>query len=132
MNNLVKNLNLISKYNNIGSVYNLIKNYNDNDWDKYLIKNPIAYQKTIISKTKEYELVLINWEKNAFTDYHYHPENGCVMKILNGNLKEFYEKDNKILKNNDINIRLKNDKHMIYALEKSYSLHYYSPPNFYN
>ena len=35
MNNLVKNLNLISIYNNIGSVYNLIKNYNEVVYSTY-------------------------------------------------------------------------------------------------
>ena len=132
MNNLIKNLNLVSKYKNIGSVYNLINNYNDNDWDKYMIKNPVAYQKTIISKDENYELVLINWEKGSFTSLHNHPENGCVMKVLNGNLIEFFQNNTKTLVNNDTNIRLKDDEHMILAKEKSYSLHYYSPPNYYN
>ena len=94
------------------------------------IKNPELYQKKIIYKNDDYELVLINQEKGAYTNYHNHPENGCVLKVLDGKLYEINDSKSLVLNKNDVNFKFKND-FIKYALEKSYSLHYYSPPNYY-
>ena len=74
---------------------------------------------------------MINWEKGAYTSYHNHPENGCVLKVLDGKLYEINDSKSLVLNKNDVNFKFKNDYHRIIALEKSYSLYYYSP-NFYN
>lgn len=131
MNKLINNLNIISKQKNIYKVYNLLKEYNIHDWEQYSIKNPKNYEKKIIFKNDDYELILINWEKGAFTNYHNHPLNGCVLKLLNGSLYEKFDNSRNVLYKNYTSVRLHNDVHKIIANEKSYSLHYYSPPNFY-
>ena len=144
MENLV---NLITeKYNNFEN-YNLlnfiedIKNYNNNDWQNYKSKFPIQnnrnYYKQTIFLDNNFELILIKWDKNSQSSNHYHPENGCILKILDGKLFEERYYNNKIYKKSILNkneIGYMHDNlgtHKIYALEETYSLHLYSPPNFY-
>lgn len=136
MNCFINNLTKLSKSNNLKSnnLKNIIKLFNDSNInlvDKY-IKNPVNYDKKIIYRNNDFELVLINWEKDSFTTYHNHPDNGCVLKVLDGKLIELTENKYFVLNKNDVGFKLKNEYHKIFALEKSYSLHYYSPPNFYN
>ena len=131
MQNFIKTLNTFSKLKNIKNINRIFYNYNI-DFKKYYINNPKNYEKKIIYKNEDYELVLINWEKGSFTNYHNHPENGCVLKVLDGKLYEINDGKSIVLNKNDVNFKLKDDYHRIIALEKSYSLHYYSPSNFYN
>jgi quercetin dioxygenase-like cupin family protein len=135
MNYLIKNLNILSKSSNLNNFNNIIKLFdsiNTIDISKYKINEPKTYEKVIIHKNNYYELVLINWEKGAFTNYHDHPRNGCVLKVLDGKLYEKSENSSKTLIKNSVNFKLDKEYHQIIAIDKSYSLHYYSPPNYYN
>ena len=51
-------------------------------------------------------MYIITWLPNQTSDFHNHPKNGCLMKILSGNLKEIRLD---IDKNQKINILKKND-----------------------
>lgn len=132
MNYLIKNLNILSKKKNFNNIINLLGSINTIDIRKHKIDEPKTYEKVIIHKNNDYELVLINWEKGAFTNYHDHPKNGCVLKVLDGKLYERSENGSKTLIKNSVNFKLENEFHQIIAIDKSYSLHYYSPPNYYN
>ena len=131
MNYLIKNLNILSKNNNLNNIIKLFGCINTIDINKYKIDEPKKYQKIIIHRNDDYELILINWEKGAFTNYHDHPKNGCVLKVLEGKLYEKSENSSKTLIKNSVNYKLENEFHQIIAIDKSYSLHYYSPPNYY-
>jgi quercetin dioxygenase-like cupin family protein len=132
MKNFINSLNIFSKIKNIHNIRKIFYTH-DIDFQKYYINNPINYEKKVLYKNKDYELVLINWEKGSFTNLHNHPANGCVLKVLDGKLYEINDKKSPLILNkSDTNYKLRNDYHMIIALEKSYSLHYYSPPNYYN
>lgn len=137
---------ITEKYNKFDN-YNLlnfikeIKNYNNNDWQKYKSKfkfqNNRNYYKQTIFLDNNFELILIKWDKNSQSSNHHHPENGCILKILDGKLFEERYYNNKIYKksilnNNEIGYMHNNlGTHKIYALEETYSLHLYSPPNYY-
>ena len=60
------------------------------------------------------------------------------MKLLDGELNEDRFDNNKIYKKNNLKINdvgyMHDDlgTHKIYALKESYSLHLYSPPNYYS
>ena len=141
--NLIKNINYnLSKNKNVLKCYNSIKKYNSNDWminKKYFINNNYTdYSKHVLFRNNTFELILIKWDKGCTTSIHKHPHNGCILKVLEGNIieeryfdKEKYELNN--LKKDDIGFmhNILGD-HKIYALEESYSLHLYSPPNYYN
>lgn len=140
---LVTNINYnLSKNKNVLKCFNSIKNYDSNDWminKKYFINNNYTdYSKHVLFRNNIFELILIKWDKGCATTIHKHPHNGCLMKVLEGNIieeryfdEEKYELNN--LKKDDIGFmhNILGD-HKIYALEESYSLHLYSPPNYYN
>jgi len=86
---------------------------------------------------EDFELVLIYWGKYSQTSIHKHPSNGCVLKVLDGELNEYVYKNNDIninnLKTNDISYMHDNlGEHQIIPTKKSLSIHLYSPPGFYN
>jgi hypothetical protein len=135
LTNLTNNLNILFRYNfNINSIKYIINKYNGNDWNNY-ITNTESYSKSIIYKNKQYELLLISWKKDTETKYHNHPKNGCYLKVIEGELLEINKINNEISYNlltpsND-GFKKHNEYHKIIALKDSYSLHLYSPPNFY-
>jgi hypothetical protein len=114
--------------------------YKDDTWKTYI---PVCefsnyYKKRIFSCAK-YEIFLIFWNKKAKAKIHDHAENGCLMKILQGSLKEInYEPDNislinsKIMNENDVSYI---DNSLRYhAVENNsdmmaVSMHIYSPPD---
>lgn len=134
--NLVKNIKQVSKCPtfNANYCYHLFKTYKNNDWGLYnYYKNDDFYRITI-HKNEKFQLMLINWKKDYYTDFHNHPENGCLLKVLKGNLLEYkpHKKYDVMminqLKQNTISYSSGIDIHKIIAVDDSVSLHLYSPP----
>ena len=116
--------------------YNFINILNINN-------NNYIYTKNIIYTSEVCDIMLIKWNKNAITKIHDHPENGCIVKILEGNLLEkCYNKNLDITKINnmlinDIGYKISNNiLHSIECINDAYSLHVYIPgkyiPNKFN
>lgn len=122
-----------TKNKSILNIYNIFNNIDSIQCDLREFKiNKNCYTKYLIEKNKHYELVMIAWDENVRTNYHYHPPHGCVMKVLDGVLIESTLNESNYLYPGDTNIRFHKDMHSIYSPYQSYSLHFYSPPNFYN
>ena len=125
---------------NVICCLDLIKNYNFNEYINSFENqsNNRNYYKNIIYKNDLFELILIKWDKNSETSIHCHPENGCLLKPISGKIKEIRYFNNKKEEKTDLKINEvyymhdKIGKHKIIADEDSYSIHLYSPPNFYN
>lgn len=80
----------------------LLKYYyysNGRDWQKLIHANPAHYQKTWLSmdnlpldmKPDEqlpFGIAVLTWLPGQMTEIHGHPENGCIMMPLRGNLTE--------------------------------------------
>jgi len=113
-----------------------IISYNGNDWYKYIQENDTKYNRNIVFKNNKLELIIITWKSTQGTLIHGHPENGCLFKILTGNLQEtFYSKSgNDVITNYKINdvsyIHNNYGKHKVTNISKNtaISLHLYSPP----
>lgn len=58
------------------------------DWRDYIQFNDETYQRNIIVKNEKFELTLICWRSGHHTDLHDHPANGCLIRILQGELFE--------------------------------------------
>lgn len=117
----------------------LIKNYKFLDWEKYIKTCHDNYHRNLVYRNSDFEILVISWLPGQKTPIHSHPENGCIMKVLKGQLCE-----TKITQNDKkfINTYCKNDtsyihnsigKHIISndSDNLAVSLHIYSPPNFY-
>jgi hypothetical protein len=128
----------------INNIIILLKNYKGDDWKQYSSTiewyNEI-YHKILIKKMKNYEVYLIYWNKNITSPIHDHPSEGCVFKVLEGELIEdlYFNKDNKItfnsrniLHKNEISYNSSNTilHNIINQDNKSISIHIYFPPDF--
>lgn len=115
----------------------ILEKYNGNDWLSFAQFGD-KYNKILIKRTEYFELYLIFWNENQKSDIHDHPRQGCLMKILSGELQEQeYINTNGEIKQSNLKI-LKKDKiiyksgneilHQIFSPQKSVSIHLYSPP----
>ncbi len=129
----------------------IIQRYNGTDWNSYLPTpldvselevNDKKFYKVYVNKNSLFELCLIFWFNNAVSTIHDHPEKGCIMKIIKGELIEnifknignnkcsFIQK-NIINKNCIVNRCGNNILHQIINnTDLTVSLHIYFPPNF--
>ena len=134
--NLTRQLDkLLINNKNVINAIDIFKIYNGNDWKKYITKTD-SYSRSVISRNENYELLLLSWNKFSSTPYHNHPKNGCLIKLVEGVISENTINNTstntiKLFYPNDISYKNGNEYHKITALKKSYSLHLYSPPNFY-
>lgn len=133
MDYLIKN---IKKDTDLFNYINYLEDFKLTDFiDKIeFIKN--KHNKITIYKNNIFELILICWY-DVIVPYHNHPQNGCLLKVLDGELIENIKNNNIITKNilYKDNISYMHDnkgQHMIQSINKTISLHLYSPPNYYN
>ena len=135
MNRLIRGIRQI---NNLSKSKNILKQYNSDDWKKYVEFNEENYKKNLFYRDRDYEMFIVCWNPLQETKIHNHSDKGCILKILEGNIEEKLYDDNFnlieqcILGENDI--RYIDDNlgihKMINGKEKCISLHIYSPPHF--
>lgn len=122
----------------VKNVKDILINYDGKDLDlnNYSIKKN-KYNRNVLYRDELFEILVLVWDKNVESPVHDHPDNGCCLKILKGELKETKFKKNgdiedNYIKNNDISyIDNTIGIHKIKALDYTYSIHVYSPPNYY-
>ena len=118
----------------------LVEEYSGNDWKKYVSFSDDTYKKNLVKKNDELEMLVICWNNNQVSGIHDHPPNGCILKVLEGEIEEHeYSNNNKlhlinknVCKKNSIGYQEgKNGLHSIINKDhKTISLHIYSPPNY--
>ena len=133
-------------------VYNVLKfrnylkkinfvNFKDKNLENKAIKTK-SHIKKCLFRDKKVELLLIIWPPNYETKVHSHPDGGCISKCINNKLveeryntktleiiekKNFNKNDISYIDNNLYYHKIINDTNKF-----AYSLHIYSPPNYYN
>lgn len=123
------------------SLKNILEEYEGIDWKHYVSFNDDKYTRNTVFRNDDIELIIISWNNNQISGIHDHPENGCLMKILQG---ELYEHNYEINENevNLVNVRSCKEGSIGYQEgafglhdivnkdNKTVSLHIYSPPNY--
>lgn len=133
----------------------------DPEWTGIRLNDPapgMNYSRTLIFHSPEVEALILAWPPGAASPIHDHPEGGCVLKVLRGALKQFvYTKrprDGGLAHDeggNPAERPMYSYSHLVPAgtvstlagrtgihhiegasTETTYSLHIYSPADFYN
>lgn len=147
MNTLTDLFNEInSKINNNVQLINcshIMKQYNGDDWIHYASFCDKAYKRNLILQNDKLEMLLLCWSDGQMSGIHDHPENGCIMLVLDGKIREdvyYINKCGKII----LKKKLISDKNKVYHKKgkrglhnivninngKSVTLHIYAPPNY--
>ncbi len=67
----------------------ILKSYKSSDWNNFLNPKYInQFQKNLVHRDQQFEIYLINWPYEYAGGIHNHSENGCLLKILKGGLRE--------------------------------------------
>lgn len=137
LNNLIKHLKNSSLKNCLPFLKNI--NFSDINYNFNNIPyNEKNYRKMLIYQNNEFDIYLIDWNNLSSSYIHNHPPNGCIFKVLKGEIKEeLYNKQLHLIKSTVYN---KNSGYIDDTMglhkmtnlsnENSLSLHIYSPPNF--
>lgn len=125
---------------NLYKMLPILEDYIGTDWKQYINFCDKKYHRNRLFCGSEFEIILICWKKGQISGVHDHPERGCLMKILEGNLNETKFNLKELIPNfisskrlipNDISYICGLDGlHNIEALDDSISLHIYSPPQY--
>jgi len=126
----------LGEFSTVEVLHKLISNCSTQDYIDHLSFCDQRYKKNKLFQNKHFEVVLICWKPFQATKFHGHPQNGCIMKILKGELLEIRKSRNKefenTLKSNDVSFISKNEIHKIQNKSvHAVSLHIYSPSGYY-
>ena len=69
--------------------YNILLNYNGDDWKHYVHFNNYKYNPVSIYKNNQYELKLICWKSQQEVQVHNHKNEKCSFKVLENNITEY-------------------------------------------
>ena len=120
---------------------NILEEYKAQDWHDHIKFSDIRYVKNLVFSNEYIDVFIICWNINQSSGIHDHPENGCLMKVLDGKLREdVYTKNNNqyefmcssTLEKDGIAYKEGNQciHNIINAVDKTISLHIYSPSGF--
>jgi len=130
-NHLETKLKNTTLFNLFGSI-----NYKGDDWKNHINFSDFNYQRKLVHQGEQVEILILSWKKGQKTKIHDHSENGCVLSVLQGKLKEqrYCNETLNTMHKTEVSIGnynyIDNSRyyHDIEALEDSVSLHIYSPP----
>lgn len=136
---------------NVLDVKPILERYNGNDWLNYrpcenckkceLTKKTYRRMSIILPSlySKEYDFYLLVWKNHVETGIHDHPKNGCLLKVLEGEIsEEKYSKEGQLIESTNLvkgNIGFMNNDIGYHKIinpgdKVAYSLHIYSPPKY--
>lgn len=117
-------------------IKHLIKDFHFNTPLKEKFEKP--FERQLLFRNPIFEIYLLKWQKDYATDFHLHPKNGCILRVISGQLLEIiknknYEQELHYLRDSGDISYIDNEVglHKIIAMEDSLSIHIYSPPNFF-
>jgi cysteine dioxygenase len=130
----------INNGKNMKELFEIVKTYNSDDRKEYNFFSEKKYKKNLVFRNSNFEVFIICWKPRQFSPIHDHSENGCILKIIKGELTEYiYNREplklielNNLTKNSIGYIDNNQSIHKMIneSTENCVSLHIYSPPNF--
>ncbi len=142
LNDLVEKVKKnISAGKQLKNMHDILFRYSGKDYIDYVNFDDKSYKRNIVYKDNLFEVYIICWNNNQKSEIHDHPINGCLLKIIEGELieKRYEKRDDKMIKTccNLLKKGLtsymegKNGLHSIKnGDQQTVSIHIYSPPNY--
>lgn len=138
---LKENLNKNGDIKNFGDIKNLkdiLLEYSGDDYKRYCDFSDKSYTRNLIFRDEHFEILILCWNKHQKSGIHNHPEKGCLVRVLEGSLRELcYDGDNRFISENIINKddisyqKGYNGRHnIVNGKNRSVTLHVYSPPDY--
>lgn len=121
------------------NLQNILIKYDDVDYKQYIKYSDITYQRNYVTSNDLFDIIIISWKAGQKSKIHDHPENGCIMTVLEGKLQEcvYANHDSpvflhcKYLSPKEVAYKKSNViLHDIKAITNTVSLHIYSPPKY--
>jgi hypothetical protein len=129
------------KDNDLKSCRHLLEQYfkdNNGDWKNYINYTEVCYNRQLVVRNDLFDILVISWKKDQKSKIHDHPDKGCLMIVMQGEIHEnlFVNKDNNVIKINENKLKIgdigyKERNHILHdiaGMENSVSLHIYAPP----
>jgi cysteine dioxygenase len=118
----------------------ILNSYQCKDWVNYEFYDIDKYKKNLVYRNEDFEIFVVCWSQKQGTVIHDHADNGCILKVLQGELIE-YKYDPKSLKLKEsynlptgsvsyIDNNCSYHKIINNSSINTVSLHIYSPPNY--
>jgi len=119
----------------------LLSSYDGDDWKQYEKYNADHYARNLVKINDQLEMLILCWEVHQGCPVHDHPVNGCLVRILKGEVTETVYKlsgkpeflSSSILPTGGIAFKEGNAiLHEIFnhSDKRAASIHIYSPPNY--
>jgi len=134
----------LAEGNSIKQLPGLLLGYHGEDWKKYKKFCCKGYTRNVAFRNDKFEILVLCWNKGQSSPVRDHPEKGCLVRLLKGELiEECYVKDgDKMIKTCANHITPGNTSyqegtdglHRIINPNKeecAVTMHVYSPPNYY-
>jgi Cysteine dioxygenase type I len=137
LQNILVELTELKEFVNVEIFRDKFLNSQLEGFDKYVQFKTDNYNSITLYSTDKFEIRLLCWKPFQATSKHPHPQNGCLMKILEGGLIEEKFTDNTTIETNykkgDVGYIKGMESHILRNVETdSVSLHIYSPSGFYD
>lgn len=139
MDKLIKQIgNTLKNQNNLKTCYDFLKKYKSNDYKKFVKFSDINYKKNLVYRNTDFEVFVVCWTPKQKTLIHDHSENGCLFKVLEGNIVEYRYNHNKsanYYQHNVGSVEYIDNQIGIHKMDNDsktncITLHIYSPPNY--
>lgn len=139
MDKLIKQIgNTLKNQNNLKTCYDFLKKYKSNDYKKFVKFSDINYKKNLVYRNTNFEVFVVCWKPKQKTKIHDHSENGCLFKVLEGNIVEYrynHDKSANYYQHNVGSIEYIDNQIGIHKMDNDsktncITLHIYSPTNY--
>lgn len=137
LKNIIENINNHLKSGlKLNTALPIVEKYNCNDWQNYCKFCDVSYKRNRVYMNDLFDIYIICWNNKQKSPIHDHAANGCIMKILQGQIcQQIFTSDVKFLKqitNKKDNVSYIDNSIGLHKIincnDKAISLHIYSPP----
>jgi cysteine dioxygenase len=119
----------------------VLSSYSGDDWKEYESYHPNHYSRNRVHMNERIELLVLCWEIGQGCPVHDHPENGCLVRVMQGEVTEnIYRLEEKpvflsssVLPTNGI--AYKESTQILHEIinhsgRRAASIHIYAPPDY--